>query len=158
MIRIGQSRDIHRLEKNDRPLIIGGVSFDYEKGPVSHSDGDVLFHAISEALLGSLAKGDLGSFFPDNDSQYKDMNSLLILKECYLMIKKEGYHIVNIDANVICERPKLGKYLLQMRENVASCLEMDINDVSIKAQTNEKCGEVGREEAIEATVSLLIEK
>ena len=158
MIRIGQSRDIHRLEKNGRPLIIGGVSFDYEKGPVSHSDGDVLFHAISEALLGSLAKGDLGSFFPDNDSQYKDMNSLLILKECYLMIKKEGYHIVNIDANVICERPKLGKYLLQMRENVASCLEMDINDVSIKAQTNEKCGEVGREEAIEATVSLLIEK
>lgn len=158
MIRIGQSRDIHRLEKNGRPLIIGGVSFDYEKGPVSHSDGDVLFHAISEALLGSLAKGDLGSFFPDNDPQYKDMNSLLILKECYLMIKKEGYHIVNIDANVICERPKLGKYLLQMRENIASCLEMDINDVSIKAQTNEKCGEVGREEAIEATVSLLIEK
>lgn len=158
MIRIGQSRDIHRLEKNDRPLIIGGVSFDYEKGPVSHSDGDVLFHAISEALLGSLAKGDLGSFFPDNDPQYKDMNSLLILKECYLIIKKEGYHIVNIDANIICERPKLGKHLLQMRENVASCLEMDINDVSIKAQTNEKCGEVGREEAIEATVSLLIEK
>lgn len=158
MIRIGQSRDIHRLEKNNRPLIIGGVVFDYEKGPVSHSDGDVLYHAVAEALLGSLAKGDLGTFFPDNDLKYKDMDSAFILKSCFEMIKQEGYHIVNIDCNVICERPKLGKFLLLMRQNIASILETDILNISIKAQTNEKCGEIGLENAIEATAIVLIEK
>ena len=158
MIRIGQSRDIHRLEKNNRPLIIGGVVFDYEKGPVSHSDGDVLYHAVAEALLGSLAKGDLGTFFPDNDLKYKDMDSAFILKSCLEMVKQEGYHIVNIDCNVICERPKLGKYLLLMRQNIASILETDILNISIKAQTNEKCGEIGLENAIEATAIVLIEK
>ena len=158
MIRIGQSRDIHRLEKNNRPLIIGGVSFDYEKGPVSHSDGDVLYHAISEALLGSLAKGDLGTFFPDTDDKYKNMDSSFILKACYDMIKKEGYHIVNLDTNIICERPKLGKYILKIRENIASLLDLDIERVSVKAQTNEKCGEIGLEQAIEATCVVLIEK
>ena len=158
MIRIGQSRDIHRLEKNNRPLIIGGVVFDYEKGPVSHSDGDVLYHAVAEALLGSLAKGDLGTFFPDNDLKYKDMDSAFILKSCLEMVKQEGYHIVNIDCNVICERPKLGKFLLLMRQNIASILETDILNISIKAQTNEKCGEIGLENAIEATAIVLIEK
>ena len=158
MIRIGQSRDIHRLEKNNRPLIIGGVSFDYEKGPVSHSDGDVLYHAIGEALLGSLAKGDLGTFFPDTDDKYKNMESSFILKSCYEIVKNEGYHIVNIDCNVVCERPKLGKYLLKMRENIAYLLQTDIENVSVKAQTNEKCGEIGLEQAIEATCVVLIEK
>lgn len=157
MIRIGHSRDIHRLEKNKRKLVIGGIVFDYDKGPVSHSDGDVLFHAISEALLGSLAKGDLGTFFPDNDEKYKNMDSSIILKECYKMIREEGYHLINLDCNIVCERPKLGEYILDIRRNIASILDIDLSFVSIKAQTNEKCGEIGREEAIEASATLLIE-
>lgn len=158
MFRIGQSRDIHRLEKNNRPLIIGGITFDYDKGPISHSDGDVLLHALSEALLGSITKGDLGTFFPDNDDRYLNMNSINILKECYEMVKLEGYHIVNVDCNIICEKPKLGKYILKMRENIAYALQIDISSISIKAQTNEKCGEIGKEEALEATAIVLIEK
>lgn len=158
MIRVGHSRDIHRLAKNNRPLVIGGIHFDYEKGPVSHSDGDVLFHAISEALLGSLAKGDLGTYFPDNDNKYKDMDSSFILKECYKMVLDEGYHLVNIDCNIICERPKLGNSIRLIRENIANILSVDISCVSVKAQTNEKCGEVGSENAIEASATLLIEK
>ena len=158
MFRIGQARDIHRLEDNGRPFVLGGVNIPFSKGPVSHSDGDVLYHAISEALLGSLAKGDLGTFFPDTDDKYKNMDSSFILKSCYEMIKKEGYHIVNLDTNIICERPKLGKYLLKIRENIAELLDLDIDRVSVKAQTNEKCGEIGLELAIEATCVVLIEK
>lgn len=157
-MRIGQSRDIHRLENNNRPLIIGGVKIPFDKGPVSHSDGDVLYHALAEAILGSLAKGDLGTYFPDNDNKYLNMDSSIIVKYCYNLIKKEGYHIANIDANVILEKPKLKDYLLLMRQNMASLLEMNLDDISLKAQTNEKCGEVGENKAIEATVSLLIEK
>ena len=157
-MRIGQSRDIHRLENNNRPLIIGGVRIPFDKGPVSHSDGDVLYHALAEAILGSLAKGDLGTYFPDNDNKYLNMDSSIIVKYCYDLIKKEGYHIINIDANIILEKPKLKDYLLLMRQNMASLLEMNLDDISLKAQTNEKCGEVGENKANEATVSLLLEK
>ena len=101
MFRIGQSRDIHRLENNNRPLIISGIKFDFEKGPVSHSDGDVVYHALAEAMLGSLALGDLGTFFPDNDDKYLDMDSKEILLKCYSFILEEGYKISNIDINII---------------------------------------------------------
>lgn len=155
-IRIGQSRDIHRLENNNRPLIIAGVRIDYDKGPVSHSDGDVVYHALAEAFLGSLSLGDLGSHFPDNDMRYKDINSENILRYCYSLVQKEGYRVINIDANIILERPKLKDYLLQMRSNIARILDIDIKDVSLKAQTNEKCGEIGNNQALESVVSLLI--
>ena len=111
MYRIGQSQDIHRLEKNGRPLIIAGVKLEHDYGPVSHSDGDVVYHAIAEAFLGALALGDLGTYFPDNDSTYKDMDSSIILSECYKLVHKLGYELVNLDVSIIIERPKLKKYI-----------------------------------------------
>ncbi|MGN1295736.1 MAG: 2-C-methyl-D-erythritol 2,4-cyclodiphosphate synthase [Bacilli bacterium] len=158
LFRIGQSRDIHRLEENGRTLILGGVKLPFYKGPVSHSDGDCLYHAIGEAILGALAKGDLGKLFPDNDPKYKDFDSSLIIKEIVKIMKEEGYEVCNIDASIIIEKPKLAPYIVEMRKNVASLLECEINEVSIKAQTNEKCGEVGREEAVECQAIVLLQK
>ena len=158
MYRIGQSQDIHRLETNNRPLVIGGIKIPFEKGPVSHSDGDVCYHAISEALLGALNLGDLGMHFPDNDVTYKDMDSALILKECYRIVTSLGYELVNLDACVIIERPKLKDYLNDMKEKTAKILNVSPNLIYIKAQTNEKCGEIGRGEAMMATCSLLLRK
>lgn len=156
--RIGQSRDIHRLEENGRALILGGVKLPFYKGPVSHSDGDCLYHAIGEALLGALAKGDLGKLFPDNDARYKDFDSSLIIKEIMKIVKEEGYEVNNIDSSIILEKPKLATYIEEMRNNVASLLECDKECVSIKAQTNEKCGEVGKEEAVECQAIVLLKK
>lgn len=156
--RIGQSKDIHRLENNSRPLIIGGVKFPFNKGPVSHSDGDVLYHAVAEALLGALSLGDLGTFFPDDNDTYLNMDSSKIVKASYDMVKRKGYEINNIDTCVICEQPKLKNHILTMRNNIASLLETSVDNVSVKAQTNEKCGEVGRQEAIEATCVVLLRK
>lgn len=156
--RIGQSRDIHRLEKNGRKLVIGGVVFPFEKGPVSHSDGDVLYHAVSEALLGALALGDLGTYFPESDPSFADMDSSKIVSECFRMVAEEGYRVVNLDACVICEKPRLRGSLEMIDENIALLLQTEKNRISVKAQTNEGCGETGRGEAIEATVSVLLFK
>ena len=125
MYRIGQSQDIHRLEKNNRPLIIGGVSFTY---------------------------------FPDSDNSYKNMDSSIILKKSYELVYKLGYELVNLDSSVIIERPKLKNHLISMRENIARILDVSIELVSVKAQTNERCGEIGRGEAMMATCSLLLRK
>lgn len=156
--RIGQSRDIHRLEENGRTLILGGVKLPFYKGPVSHSDGDCLFHALGEAILGALAKGDLGKLFPDNDPKYKDFDSSLIIKEIVKIMKEEGYEVVNLDSSIIIEKPKLSLYIEEMRNNVASLLECDKDNISIKAQTNEKCGEVGNLEAVECQAIVLLQK
>ena len=156
MFRIGHSRDIHRLDYNNRPLIIGGVTFECEKGPVSHSDGDVLYHAVAESILGALCLGDLGKHFPDTDDKYLNFDSKNIVSKCVDMMKELGYKVNNIDCNIILEKPKLKKSITKMRENLALLLETDINNVSIKAQTNEKCGEVGNFEAVEATSTILI--
>jgi len=158
MFRIGHSRDIHRLDYNNRPLIIGGVTFNFEKGPVAHSDGDVLYHAVAESILGALCLGDLGTHFPDNDNTYLNFDSKNIVLSVIGMMKNKGYKIVNIDCNIILEKPKLKDSILKMRENLAVLLDTDIDNVSIKAQTNEKCGEVGRGEAIEATSTVLISR
>ena len=158
MYRIGQSQDIHRLEENNRPLVIGGITIPFEKGPVSHSDGDVCYHAISEALLGALSLGDLGTHFPDNDNTYKDMDSSIILKESYRLVSSLGYELVNLDACVIIEKPKLKNYLNMMKEKTAMILNVSPDLISIKVQTNEKCGEIGRGEAMMATCSLLLRK
>ncbi len=158
MFRIGQSRDIHRLEENGRDFILGGIRIPYTKGNVSHSDGDCLYHAIAESLLGALALGDLGKHFPDNDDKFKNIDSSIIVKETMKLVKEKGYHVVNIDTSVILEKPKLKDYIDEMRQNIASLLEIDIDAVSVKAQTNEKVDALGRNEAIEATSIVLLEK
>ena len=156
--RIGQSRDIHRLEKNHRPLIIAGVHLDYEKGPVSHSDGDVVYHALAEAILGALALGDLGTFFPDNDDRYLNLNSSLILKEVIIKMENAGYEINNIDVNIILQKPKLHDFIDTMRQNIAYLVKTNIENVSIKAQTNEGLDEVGKNNAVESTAICLLRK
>ena len=156
MNRVGFSKDIHKLVK-DRKLIIGGVVVPFEKGELAHSDGDVLYHALAESILGALALGDLGTHFPDNSKETKDMDSGLIVFKVVNMMEKEGYKVSNVDIFVSLEKPKLKDYIPQMRENVAKLLHTDIKNVSIKAGTNEGCGEVGKGEAIEATSIVLLE-
>lgn len=157
-MRIGLGRDIHRLEKNARPFILGGVNIPFEKGNVSHSDGDCLYHAVAEALLGGLALGDLGHHFPDNDDKYLNMDSSIILSEVMKMVNAKHYHVVNLDVSIILEKPKLQIYLNQMRENVAQILNISKDFVSIKAQTNEQVGEVGANCAVEVIAIILLEE
>ncbi len=157
MIRIGQSMDIHQLVEN-RKLILGGVEIEHHKGCLGHSDADVLLHAISEAILGALALGDLGKHFPDTSDQTKDMDSMLILKGCVDMMKEKGYHIVNIDSTINIEKPKMAPHIQKMRENIAKMCECDIDQVSVKATRGEKMGFVGHEEGVLAIASVLVEK
>ena len=154
--RVGFSKDIHRLVEN-RKLIIGGIVIPFEKGELAHSDGDVLFHAVAESMLGALALGDLGTHFPDNIEETKDMNSELIVTKVMEMVKSRGYKVNNIDIFVSLEKPKLKNYIQEIRSNVARVLEVETEKVSIKAGTNEGCGEVGKGEAIEVSsyVSLI---
>ena len=155
--RIGFSKDIHRLVEG-RKLIIGGVIIPFEKGELAHSDGDVLFHAVAESILGALALGDLGKHFPDNSDDTLNMDSSVIVSEVVKMMLEKGYKINNIDVFISLEKPKLKDYISQMRENVAKLLQTEIENISIKAGTNEGCGEVGRGEAIEVTANVLLKK
>ena len=155
--RIGFSKDIHRLVEC-RKLIIAGVIIPFEKGELAHSDGDVLFHAVAESILGALALGDLGKYFPDNSDKTLDMDSSVIVKEVVQMMFEKDYEINNIDIFISLEKPKLKDYILKMRENVADLLQTNIENVSIKAGTNEGCGEVGKGEAIEVTSNVLLKK
>ncbi len=158
MFRIGQSRDIHRLIDDGKPLIIAGIKIPFEKGLEAHSDGDVVLHAVTEALFGALALGDLGTFFPDNDDKYKNYDSSLFVLQAMELVKKYGYIINNIDITIVLEKPKLSQYILEMRKQVAKLLETNINNVSIKAQTNEKMDMLGKNEAIEASAIVLLKK
>ena len=155
--RIGFSKDIHRLVEN-RKLIIGGVVVPFEKGELAHSDGDVLYHALAESILGALALGDLGKHFPDTSDETLDMDSSVIVSKVVKMMLEKGYEVNNVDIFVSLERPKLKDYIESMRNNVAHLLQINIDQVSIKAGTNEKCGEVGKGEAIEATSMILLRK
>ena len=155
--RIGFSKDIHRLVEN-RKLIIGGVAVPFEKGELAHSDGDVLYHALAESILGALALGDLGKHFPDTSDETLDMDSSVIVSKVVKMMFEKGYEVNNVDIFVSLERPKLKDYIESMRNNVAKLLQVNIDQVSIKAGTNEKCGEVGKGEAIEATSMILLRK
>ena len=158
MLRIGNARDIHRLSNNNRPFILGGINIPSPKGPISHSDGDCLYHAVAESLMGALCLGDLGKLFPDNDDKYLDYDSSLIVKEVMRRVKEQGYHVVNIDTSIVLERPKLKEYIDEMRKNIANLLEVDVSCVSVKAQTNEKVSEVGLGNAIECYSTVLLEK
>lgn len=147
MYKIGFSKDIHPL-KEGRPFILGGVEIEHHKGPVGHSDADCLLHAIAESILGALALGDLGKYFPDTDPRYKDYESSKILSEVYSYAKGKGYSLINMDCMVSLEKPKLRPYVDKMREHIATVMGEDIEKISIKATTFEGLGIVGKEEAI----------
>lgn len=156
MIRIGHGYDVHRLVEG-RKLILGGVEIPHETGLLGHSDADVLLHAIADSLLGAAALGDIGKLFPDNDPQYKNADSLLLLKKVGVHLYTAGYRIVNIDATVLAEAPKLAPHIRAMRANVARTLELDPSAVSIKATTEEGLGFTGEKRGIAAHAVCLIE-
>jgi len=156
-MRIGHGYDVHRLTEN-RKLILGGVEIDFEKGLLGHSDADVLLHAISDALLGAAAMGDIGKLFPDNDDRFLGADSRKLLEEVVLKLSEKGYKIVNIDSTVIAQRPKLSPYIVSMRKNIAESCSLDIDDVSVKATTEEKMGFTGEGMGISAHAVALIEK
>lgn len=157
-MRIGFASDIHRLVAN-RPLILGGINIPYEKGELAHSDGDVVYHALAESLLGALALGDLGTHFPDNDPKYKDIDSSILVKEVMTKVDEKGYKISNIDISITLEQPKLRSYIDEIRKNIAKLTNVNIDQVSVKAGTNEKLDDIGRGEAVKAeSIVLLIEK
>ena len=155
--RTGIGFDVHAFA-DDRKLIIGGVDIPYEKGLAGHSDADVLLHSITDALLGSLALGDLGKHFPDTDQKYKDADSKVLLKHSYNLIKKKGYKIGNIDSVVSAQKPKLAPYIDDMRKVISSLVDTEIENVSVKATTTEKLGFVGREEGVTAFSTVLVFK
>lgn len=156
-IRVGLGHDTHRM-KTGKPLVIGGIAIDHDCGPDSHSDGDVLFHALTDALLGAVAAGDVGEWFPDNDLQWKNVDSVLFLQKAKEEIERRGYAIVNIDCTVFAERPKLNPYKERIKSNLSVVLQLDKDNINIKAKTGEKVGPIGREEAIAADAVVLIQK
>ena len=155
--RIGHGEDIHALVEG-RKLSLGGVNSPFEKGLLGHSDADVVYHALSDALLGAIAGGDIGQLFPTNDPLYDNLDSSIIVKECYRLVKEKGYKINNVDISIAAEKPHLMKHLDEMRKNIAELLETSIENVSLKAMTNEGFDAVGEGKAIRATAIALIEK
>ena len=153
--KIGIGYDIHRLEEN-RDLIIGGVKIPYEKGLLGHSDADVLIHAIIDALLGAAGMPDIGTIFPDTDEKFKDANSIELLKNVYSKIKDKGYKINNIDSTIIAQAPKMMKYIPIMKDVLANILELELEDISIKAKTKEHLDSVGELKAIEAQAVVML--
>lgn len=156
-MRIGHGYDVHRLTENRR-LILGGVEIPFEKGLLGHSDADVLLHAISDALLGAAALGDIGKLFPDSDPAFEGADSLLLLEKVALLLLEKGYRIVNIDSTVLCQAPKLRSYIDTMRSNIARVCRIGENDVSVKATTEEGLGFTGSGEGIAAHAVCLIER
>lgn len=156
MIRIGQGYDVHKLVEN-RKLIVGGVDIPYEKGLLGHSDADVLLHAVSDALLGAAAMGDIGCLFPDNDAKFKDADSLVLLVQVVKVLADKGYGVVNVDATIIAQRPKMKPHIEKMRANIAKACGVEIDRISVKATTEEGLGFTGAGEGIAAQAVCLIE-
>lgn len=156
MIRVGQGFDVHQLVTG-RPCIIGGVSIPYEKGLLGHSDADVLLHAVTDAILGALAKGDIGTHFPDTDDDYKDADSLVLLKNVWGMANSAGYKLGNLDVTIMAQKPKMAPYIPQIVEVLTEALQADSNQINVKATTTEQLGFVGRGEGIasQAVVCLI---
>lgn len=157
MLRIGNGYDVHRLVEG-RKLILGGVEIPHLKGVLGHSDGDVLVHAIMDALLGSLALGDIGQHFPDTSNEYKDIDSMILLERVFNLIKEKGYRVVNLDCVIVAQKPKLKPYLEEMRQKISKVLETQIPNISVKATTEEKLGFTGNEEGIKSYCVVLLEK
>ena len=154
-MRIGHGYDVHKLTEG-RKLIIGGVEIPYEKGLLGHSDADVLLHAISDALLGAAALGDIGKLFPDTDPQFKGADSLKLMAEVYRQIKAKGYKVVNVDATIIAQKPKMRPHIDAMRSNIAETLGVDIDCINIKATTEEGLGFTGAMEGMAAHAVCMI--
>ena len=141
-MRVGLGYDVHRLVEN-RKLILGGVEIPYDKGLLGHSDADVLLHAIMDSLLGACALGDIGKHFPDNDPRFKDISSVVLLKHVGELVRQSNYEIINLDATVVLQQPKIAPYIKKMRENIALALNVKIEQVSVKATTSEELGFIG---------------
>ena len=155
--RIGNGFDVHAFAEG-RKLILGGVEIPCEKGLAGHSDADVLLHAITDALLGALALGDLGKHFPDSNEKFKDANSSILLKKAYKLIRTKKYTLSNVDSVLMMEKPKVAPYVFQMRQNIAKVLNVDIDRISVKATTTERLGFTGRSEGIAASAVVLLNK
>ena len=156
-LRIGTGYDVHRFEKK-RKLIIGGIEIPFEMGLLGHSDADVLVHAIIDSILGSMKKGDIGQLFPDNDDKFKGISSLVLLKQVKSIMDECFYKIVNIDSIIIAQKPKMKPFIKEMERNIADILEIDIENINIKATTEEELGFTGRLEGISAKAVCLLEK
>lgn len=156
-LRIGSGIDFHQLAEG-RSLWIGGIQIPHHKGAVGHSDADVLLHAICDALLGALALGDIGQHFPNTDEAYKNIDSKILLKKCVELIKSKGYSVVNVDATLCLEAPKIRPYVTMMQETIAPLLGVELDAVSIKATTTEKMGFAGREEGLMAQATVLLQQ
>lgn len=157
MIRIGNGYDVHKLVEG-RKLVLGGVEIPHIKGVLGHSDGDVLIHAVMDAILGALALGDIGQHFPDTDMKYEGIDSKILLKKVTELMKDKGYKIVNLDSIIVAQKPKLKDYLGNMRKVMADILETEVENISVKATTEEKLGFTGNEEGIKSYCVVLLEK
>ncbi len=153
--RIGTGFDVHRLAEG-RKLLLGGVEIPFQKGSLAHSDGDVLLHAVIDALLGAAALGDIGLHFPDTDNKYKDISSLVLLKKTWQLVKEKGFVLANLDATLILEKPKIAPYINNMKVNIAATLETGVEKISVKATTTEGLGFTGTGEGVAAQVVLLL--
>ncbi|MBQ1963591.1 MAG: 2-C-methyl-D-erythritol 2,4-cyclodiphosphate synthase [Clostridia bacterium] len=156
-LRVGHGYDVHRLVEN-RALILGGVKIEHPLGLLGHSDADVLLHAVMDSLLGAAALGDIGKHFPDSDQRYKGADSLLLTKKVGEILREQGYRIVNVDATVLAQKPKLAPHIPQMRENIASALGCSIDQISVKATTEERLGFTGNEQGMASHAICMIEK
>ena len=157
MLRIGNGYDVHKMVEG-RKLILGGVEIPYEKGLLGHSDADVLIHAIMDAMLGALALGDIGKHFPDTDEKYKGISSIKLLEHVYKLISEKNYEIVNIDSIVVMQTPKIKNYIPEMQKNIAEILNTNIENISVKATTEEKLGFTGNGEGVKSYAVVLMKK
>ncbi len=157
MIRVGQGYDVHRFIDEGK-VILGGVTIDYEKGLEAHSDGDVVLHALCDALLGAAALGDIGKHFPDTDPEFKGADSRVLLRYVYKIVQEKGYTVVNADITIIAQAPKMAPHIVDMCDNIAKDLMIDMDAINVKATTTEKLGFEGRKEGIAVQAIVLIEK
>ena len=157
MIRVGQGYDVHRFNTGDH-IILGGVKIDYEQGLEAHSDGDVVLHALSDALLGAAALGDIGKHFPDTDPQFKGADSRVLLRHVYKVVQDKGYRLINADITIIAQAPKMSPHITAMCSIIAADLTVDIDFINVKATTTERLGFEGRKEGIAVQAIVLIEK
>lgn len=154
--RVGNGYDVHLLAEG-LPLWLGGIRIEHKKGCVAHSDGDVLIHALCDALLGALALGDIGKHFPDTSAEFKGIDSKILLERTYSMVKERGYKLVNADCTLLLQRPKVAPYINLMRETLASVMGVEVGRVSVKATTTEGAGFVGREEGVAVYATVLLQ-
>jgi 2-C-methyl-D-erythritol 2,4-cyclodiphosphate synthase len=157
MIRVGQGYDVHRFNEGDH-IILGGVKIPYEKGLEAHSDGDVVLHALADAILGAAALGDIGKHFPDTDPEFKGADSRVLLRHVYKIVQEKGYQLINADITIIAQAPKMLPYVPEIRANIAADLLVDMDFINVKATTTEKLGFEGRKEGIAVQAVVLIEK